>query len=193
MIGTQVGPFTLVRLLGEGRASRVYLAEHTVLGTWRALKLLPSQPASDPQRVRRFLHEARVAARLHHRNTVGVHDVGEGPDGSWFMVLDYLEGEPLARWLPGRVARGLGPLPVATVVHLVSEIARGLSVAHQAGILHCDLRPENVLVVEREGAPLRAVLLGSGLARLQLGDDPAAHAEVPAGLAREAPAWRSPE
>ncbi|HEU4727304.1 MAG TPA: serine/threonine-protein kinase, partial [Kofleriaceae bacterium] len=182
-----------MRLLGEGRTSRVYLAEHTLLGTWRAVKLLGTQPASDPQRVRRFIHEACVAARLHHRNTIGVHDVGQGPDGSWFMVLDHLEGEALARHLAGHVARAAGPLPAATVARIVTEIAEGLTVAHEHGILHCDLRPEKVFLIEREGAALRAVLLGFGMAQLQLGQDPDARAEVHGGLAMEAPAHLSPE
>ncbi|HEX2689438.1 MAG TPA: hypothetical protein VHN14_22610, partial [Kofleriaceae bacterium] len=81
MIGTRVGPFTIVRLVGERGMGRVYVAEHTVLKTQRAVKLLSPQLTENALLVRRFVNEACVVAKLHHRNLIQVHDVGQLPNG----------------------------------------------------------------------------------------------------------------
>ena len=165
MIGTQVGPFTMIRRLGEGGMGSVYLAEHTVLKTRRAVKFLSPQLTQNAQLVRRFVNEARAAATLHHRNLIQVHDVGQLPGGAWFMVLDYLDGHTLGRLM---ATRG-DPLPPPLIIHIVAEIANGLAVAHRHQIIHRDLKPENVFLIVREGDPYHPVLLDFGVA--QLGDD----------------------
>src|SRR5688572_6953374 len=166
MTGTQVGPFTIVRPLGEGAMGSVYLAEHTVLRTRRAVKFLSPQLTRNEQLVPRFVNEARAAATLHHRNLIQVHDVGQLPNGAWFMVLDYLDGHTLGRFM----ARRREPLPPPLIVHIVSEIANGLEVAHGHQIVHRDLKPENVFLIVREGDPFHVVVLDFGVA--QLGPDP---------------------
>src|SRR4051812_3293662 len=95
MIGTHVGPFTVVGPLGEGGMGKVYLAEHAVLKTQRAVKFLAPQLTQNAVLVRRFVNEARAAAKLQHRNLIQVHDVGQLATGAWFMVLDYLDGATL--------------------------------------------------------------------------------------------------
>src|SRR5882762_8289561 len=119
MIGTRVGPFVILRLLGKGGMGRVYLAEHIVLKTRRAVKVLSPQLTQDELLVRRFINEARAAARLHHRNLIQVHDVGQLPSGAWFMVLDWLDGDTLGRVM----AAHAGPMAVREIVSIICEVA----------------------------------------------------------------------
>jgi len=187
LIGAPVGPFTIVRRIGEGGMARVYLAEHAVLHTRRAVKVLSPRLSHHALLVRRFVNEARAAARLHHRNLIEVHDVGQLACGAWFMVLDYLEGETLARFLASRA----GSISPRAIAHVVGEVAAGLQVAHDHGIVHRDLKPENVFLVRRDGEAHRAVVLDFGVA--QHGDDPDAGPGTPLGMAVGTPAYMAPE
>lgn len=189
MIGARVGPLTLVRLLGEGSTGRVYVGEHTVLQTLRAVKLLSSPLTQDALFVRRFVHEARAIARLCHRNLIQVHDVGQLPSGEWFMVLDYLDGQTLGGYMTAQA----GSIPVHPILHIMSEIANGLQVAHDHKIVHRDLRPDNVFLIAREGDPYQAVVLDFGIARF--GEVPTAGPEAGSrsGSRIGVPAYMSPE
>src|SRR5882724_1430470 len=90
LIGAQIGGFTLARRLGNGRLGSLYLAQHGVLGTRRAVRVLAPRLTRDLPWLRRFLDETRTVARLCHRNLVEIHDVGQLPGGAWFVALDYL-------------------------------------------------------------------------------------------------------
>jgi serine/threonine protein kinase len=189
MIGTQVGPFTIVCPLGQGRTSSVFLAEHAVLKTRRAIKRLAPRLTFDGQLVQRFVHEARAAARLRHRNLIQVHDIGQLVSGAWFMLLDYLDGHTLARLLAGHA----GPMSPQLIVHIVAQIANGLQVAHRHQIVHRDLKPENVFLTVREGDSHHVVLLDFGVAELA-GEPggvslPTVRGELPIGT----PAYMPPE
>ena len=187
MIGTQVGPFTIVCPLGDGGMASVYLAEHAVLKTRRAVKFLSPPLTQNPLLVHRFVNEARAAAQLHHRNLIQVHDVGQLPSGAWFMVLDYLDGHTLGRFM----ARRAGPLPPLLIVHIISEIANGLSAAHRQRIVHRDLKPENVFLIVRDGDPHRAVVIDFGVA--QLDDEPVTGRGTRSGVVIGTPAYMSAE
>src|SRR5215468_359570 len=98
--GSRIGPFVLLRLLGAGGMGSVYLAEHSLMKDLHAIKILAPEMTRHPQIVARFINEARAAARLRHRNLVRVHNIDRMPDdGPWFMVLDYLDGGTLARFM----------------------------------------------------------------------------------------------
>ncbi len=124
----------------------VYRAHDARLGRDVAIKVLPKELAADPDRVRRFEHEARAIAALNHPHICQIHDVGPG-----YLVLEYIEGDPLC-----------GPLPAAEAVRLALQITDALRVAHQKGILHRDLKPANILVTS-DG---RAKVLDFGLAKV---------------------------
>jgi serine/threonine-protein kinase len=187
MIGTQVGPFTVVSQLGEGGMGSVYLAEHAVLRMRRAIKFLSPQLIQHPEAVQRFLNEARTLAQLHHRNVIQVHDVGQLASGAWFMVLDHLEGDTLAQVM----ARHAGAMPPHAIVHILAEVANGLERAHRHRIVHRDLKPENVVVIARDGDPHRAVVLDFGVA--QRADDPGAGLATLEGVALGTPAYMALE
>ncbi len=132
--------YELQELAGTGGMSSVYRAHDRLLERTVALKVLHQQYASDEDYVERFRREARSVATLSHPNIVSVIDRGEH-EGRQFIVFEYVEGENLKRLIERR-----GPAPVATALELAMQIARGLSFAHQQGLVHRDVKPQNVLM-----------------------------------------------
>jgi eukaryotic-like serine/threonine-protein kinase len=132
--------YELEELVGTGGMSSVYRAHDRLLDRKVALKVLHEQYAADADYVERFRREARSVAALSHPNIVTVIDRGEH-DGRQFIVFEYIEGENLKRLIERR-----GPAPVATALELGIQIARGLSFAHQQGLVHRDVKPQNVLL-----------------------------------------------
>ncbi len=187
MIGTKIGPLVITQLLGEGGMGRVYLAEHAVLRSKRAVKILRSELTKNAMIVTRFVNEARAAASLHHRSLLQVHDVGQLPDGSWFIVLDYLDGGTLKRYL---ASQG-GAIAPHLIVELVAGIANGLHVAHAAGIIHRDLKPDNIFLISREGNPHHPVIIDWGVA--QLSEELSPGTGTRTGLVIGTPAYMAPE
>src|SRR5512136_2626760 len=153
--GTRLGPYEIVALLGSGGMGEVYRARATRLGRDVAIKVLPAEFATDPNRLRRFEQEARAASALNHPNILVVHDVGSH-EGVPYIVTELLEGKSLR----GRLQSC--DLPVSTAVDFATQIAQGLAAAHEKGIVHRDLKPEN-LFVTKDG---RVKILDFGLATL---------------------------
>ena len=161
MIDETLGNYRIVSLIGEGGMGVVYRAEHTLLGRKAAVKVLRSQISEDL--VSRFFNEARAAAMLHHPSCVDVFDFGHRPDGSAYIIMELLEGEPLSARLE-REARL--PIPIATAIG--RQVASALHVAHKQGIIHRDLKPGNIYLVPDIEAPagIRAKVLDFGIAKL---------------------------
>ena len=160
MIGTSLGPYKIIEQLGAGGMGEVYLGEDTRLGRKVAIKVLPAEFASDPERLARFEQEARAAAALNHPHIAVVHDVGSetGDDGTTthFMVQEYLEGQSLREQLD------TGALPLDRALDLATEVGEALIAAHKAGIIHRDLKPGNIFVTDVG----HAKVLDFGLAKL---------------------------
>ncbi len=152
--------YRIERLLGEGGMGLVYLGEHMRTGRKCAVKLLPPEASDDVAAVQRFEREARVLGGLGHPGIVGVHDFSETANGRPFFVMDYLKGEDLSE----RLAR-VGTLDWESAKKVVDEISAALWAAHQAGVLHRDLKPGNVFLAQSPAAPERVVLLDFGLAK----------------------------
>jgi eukaryotic-like serine/threonine-protein kinase len=152
--GTRLGPYEIVAPLGAGGMGEVYRARDSRLGRDVALKVLPTDVASDPARQQRFETEARAVAALNHPNIVAIYDVAlqEHPA---FIVSELVSGETL------RAVIQRGPLPLKKVLDIAVQIADGLAGAHAAGIAHRDLKPENIMLTP-EG---RAKILDFGLAK----------------------------
>src|SRR5258706_15894651 len=157
-----LGPYRIVRMLGEGGMGAVYRARDTRLGRDVAVKVLTAATLSDHERLARFEQEARATGLLNHPNLLTIFDVGHS-DGTPFLVSELLEGETLR----DRIARG--PLSPRKAIDAASQMAQGLTAAHEKGIIHRDLKPENVFLT-REG---RLKILDFGIAKLsaKLGDD----------------------
>src|SRR5262245_13590868 len=126
--GTRLGPYDIVAPLGAGGMGEVYKARDTRLDRTVAIKVLPADLASDPERTARFEREAKAIAALDHPNICALHDVGE-QDGVHYLVMQHLDGETLA----ARLARTRTPLPIGEALKIATEIADALDKAHRAG------------------------------------------------------------
>ncbi len=153
--GQRVGAYTILQLLGSGGSGQVWCAHDERLGREVAIKMLLPFFASDPDRVRRFADEARLAGALNHANILAVYDVGEH-GGAPFLVSERLDGETL------RARLANGRLSVDKAVAVAVQIARGLAAAHARGIIHRDLKPENVFLRSDGGVKI----LDFGVAKL---------------------------
>jgi tetratricopeptide (TPR) repeat protein/predicted Ser/Thr protein kinase len=173
--GTRVGDFQILRLLGEGGMGQIYLAEDTTLGRRVALKLI-KRWVLQHHGAARFLEEARATASFNHPHIVTLYAVGEH-DGRPYLALEYIDGESL------RARLAAGPLPMREAVRCCHAVAEAIAEAHRRGLVHADLKPENV-VVSSDG---RVRVVDFGLARIALGDTTAASG-TPAYMAPER--WR---
>ena len=139
LIGRAIGVYRVRSLLGRGGMGEVYLAHDSKLDRLVALKLLAPELDADPDRLRRFLQEARAASSLNHPHILVIHDVGE-LDRRPFIVSEFVEGETLRE----RLRRG--PIPVRDAVAIAVQTAGALAAAHARGLVHRDIKPENVMV-----------------------------------------------
>jgi serine/threonine-protein kinase len=186
-LGTNIGPFRLVQLLGKGGMGCVYLAEHTLMKNLHAIKVLDPTLTQDPQLIARFINEARAAAHVRHRNLVRVHNIDRLSDGTWFMVLDFLAGRTLAQLL----AAQHGPLAPPDIVHILAQVANCIQHVHDHQIVHRDLKPDNIFLI-RNGDDLRfPVVLDLGIA--QLGGDLASGPLTRTGTLIGTPGYMAPE
>jgi serine/threonine-protein kinase len=154
------GRYRILGELGRGGMGVVYRAEHVPLRRQVALKLLDSV-WSGTDMERRFEREARLASRLDHPGCVRVLDHGRTIDGQLFLAMELLEGPTLAEWL-----RASGPMGVDVVLAVARELLETLAYAHGEGVLHRDVKPENVMIARR-GRGTRLMLIDFGLARLR--------------------------
>ncbi|MBI2682804.1 MAG: protein kinase [Acidobacteriales bacterium] len=153
--GTRLGPYEVVAQIGAGGMGEVYRAKDSRLQREVAVKVLPPSFAQDGERLRRFEQEARAVGALNHPNILGIYDVGTH-GGSPYLVSELLEGESL------RDHMGNSALPARRAMEYATQIARGLAAAHEKGVVHRDLKPDNVYVLN-DG---RVKILDFGLAKL---------------------------
>ena len=134
--------YQIIKSIGEGGMANVYLAYDTILDRDVAVKILRGDLSNDEKFVRRFQREALNASSLSHPNIVEVYDVGED-NGQYFIVMEYIEGKNLKDLIKKR-----GKLTTTEVVDIMSQIADGLSVAHDSYIIHRDIKPQNIMILE---------------------------------------------
>lgn len=154
----RLGPYKLVRKLGEGGMGEVWLAEHRLLKRPCAVKFIRAELAADPVAAARFEREVRAVTGLTHFNTVRVYDYGRADDGSFYYIMEYLDGPTLSR-----LVRDHGPLEPSRAVYLLRQLCGALAEAHAAGLVHRDLKPGNVIVAALGGQKDVAKLLDFGL------------------------------
>ncbi|HEY6572975.1 MAG TPA: protein kinase, partial [Candidatus Eisenbacteria bacterium] len=180
MIGTTIGRFKVLERLGVGGMGEVYLAEDPVLGRRLAVKVLPEEFTHDHDRRERLLNEARAASALNHPNIVVVHDAGE-TDGRLWIAMERIEGETLRTWATPRKTP-------AQILKVIRQAVAALAVAHDAGLVHRDLKPDNIMI--RSDGILK--ILDFGLARSVSPEVGARTATMPGTIMGTAP-YMSPE
>jgi serine/threonine protein kinase/tetratricopeptide (TPR) repeat protein len=156
MIGRTISHYRVFEKVGQGGMGEVYLAEDTKLNRKVALKFLPLQYVSDQDLKIRFKREAQAAAALNHPNIITIHEVGED-EGRPYMAMEYVGGGSLKDLI------GADKMSVAQVTHLAAQISEGLTRAHQSGIVHRDIKPQNILI-DADGRPR---ICDFGLAKLR--------------------------
>ena len=159
---TSFGKYTGLVLIGRGGMGEVYRAKHPTMNCDVAIKILPKYLAENEAAYQRYEHEARAMAQLKHPNIVGMYDYGI-LDGMPYIVLEYIDGQPLSEILNQR-----GRLSLTEALPLFKEIASALDYSHAAGIVHRDIKPSNVMI-ERgaDSKSPRAVLMDFGIAKLR--------------------------
>ncbi|HWE28490.1 MAG TPA: serine/threonine-protein kinase, partial [Polyangia bacterium] len=176
--------FEIIERIGEGGTGVVYRAKQLSVDRTIAIKVLGAHVSTDPSWVKRFHNEARAASRLDHPNTVRLIDFGQTKEGLLFIAMEYLHGKSLHAEID-RVTR----LPPNRVLRIMSQMCASLSEAHNQGIIHRDIKPDNVYLVDMKGAGDYVKVLDFSVAKLDAPDAQVTRAGVVFGT----PQYMSPE
>jgi len=176
--------FRLVRRLGTDGMGTVFLAEQIgVDNRLVALKVLNRKLLDDPDFLLRFQNEAGSTGRIHHPNIVSIYESAQADDGTPYIAMEFLEGESLRQALKRR-----GALSVPEVAEILQQTARGLNAAHELGIIHCDLKPDNIFLTRNAENELRVKVVGFAIPKLR---ESSTHTQT--GMVLGTPAYMSYE
>ena len=160
----QMGPYRLLRQIGEGAVSNVYLARHRLLKRPAAVKVLKPQTTSD-EWIARFQREVQLSSLLHHPNTIAIYDYGTGPQGEFYYAMEYLEGLSLAD-----LVERYGPVPPARTAFILRQACASLAEAHACRLVHRDVKPQNIMLCQIRGERDVVKVLDFGLVKQLSGD-----------------------
>jgi serine/threonine protein kinase len=182
------GKYRIVAKIGEGGMGAVYKAMHMHFNEACALKVMAPNLANDAGLVKRFGREAIIARKLRHINAVKVEDFDETEDGRPFIVMEYIEGQSLKSLMTAA-----GPLPVARACSIIKQAAAALDAAHQLGLIHRDIKPDNIVLVVSNGREV-AKVLDFGIAKIQGANaNTSGMALTATGMVIGTPPYMSPE
>ncbi|HEY4242235.1 MAG TPA: protein kinase [Kofleriaceae bacterium] len=183
LLGTTIGAYRVSRLLGIGGMGRVYKGVHPTIGSRVAIKVLSRECSDRRDLVERFFAEAKAVNLIRHESIVNVLDLATLPDGRPYIIMEYLDGAPLASIIEAGATRG--PLPLGGIARLAAEVLDALGAAHAKGIVHRDLKPDNIFVAP-SGRPK---VLDFGIAKLS----DTSHSATRTGSLLGTPHYMSPE
>jgi serine/threonine protein kinase len=185
LIGTVIdGRYEILQCVGEGGMGVVYKARQKSIDRLVAIKMLSSTLAKDKSWVQRFYNEAKACSRLHHPNTIRMFDFGQSADGQLFMAMEFLDGDSLRQ-----VITKSAPMAPMRVLKIVIQCCASLSEAHNLGIIHRDIKADNVFLIDLPGSNDHVKLLDFGVAKLMMAEDFATQVGVVFGT----PQYMSPE
>ncbi|MBT8495603.1 MAG: serine/threonine protein kinase, partial [Deltaproteobacteria bacterium] len=162
LVGRELGGrYRIVRRIGVGGMGNVYEAVHLKTGRVLAIKTMSTEMSTSGEALRRFRREAGIIARLNHPNIVEIIDWEQLDSGAPCMVMELLRGESLSRLI-----KRVGPMPWETIALVGDQLSSALSVAHQAGVIHRDLKPDNVFLAMDDGGESRIKLLDFGVSKV---------------------------
>lgn len=168
LIGAQVGEYQILEPVGEGGMGVVYRGIQPVIKKRVAIKVLKPQVAGDEQQVRRLVAEAESVNAIGHRGIIDIFGLGQLPDGRPYIIMEFLEGEPLDAWL---LKQASGQVGLLTALELLLEICAPLAAAHRANVIHRDLKPSNVFICRQADGTRFLKILDFGLAKRAAGID----------------------
>src|SRR5215471_6460777 len=168
-VGTCLGKYQVVRLIGEGGMGAVYEGIHLAIGKKVAIKVMSPLLAADPDARARFLREAQLTSRVRHPHAVDVTDVGVEA-GRTFLVMELLEGEDLASFIEWR-----GRLPLEQAADIMLPVLAAVAAAHDEGIIHRDLKPHNIFLSQTRDGAIVPKVLDFGISKGLPDPEPAAH------------------
>ena len=154
------GKYEILEKIGEGGMGEVYKARHIHLDEIRIIKVTKPDPLGEGPEPRRFQEEARIATLVRHPNVAALYDFSRLPDGSYYMVWEFIDGITLEEWL-----RRYGALPAARALDVAQQVLAGLSQIHAQGIVHRDLSPDNIMLRETKDKRLVAKIIDLGIAK----------------------------
>lgn len=194
-VGDRLGSYRIVRSIGEGGMGVVYEAVHEQIGRRAAAKVLSLDARQHPGLFQRFINEARAATQIDHPGVVQVFEFGQLPDGTPWMLMEFIQGTTLSAYL--RAARKATGAPLGTDgLWILHDLAAILARAHSKGIVHRDLKPSNAMIVEEHGHGERVKLLDFGIAKFlsdSLGEESANKHRTRTGALLGTPAYMAPE
>ena len=185
---TLLNRYKITKKLGEGGMGTVYLGEHTTIRKKFAIKVLSAEFAHKPDLVERFLQEARAASMISQENVVEITDFGDTPDGSVFFVMEHLRGEDLSD-----TVKNLGALPWTRVKPIMLQVCNALQAAHDAGIIHRDMKPENCFRITRGSNEDFIKVLDFGIAKVTSDEGEGGKGLTRTGMIFGTPEYMSPE
>jgi serine/threonine-protein kinase len=189
LVGTLLlGRYRVIKKLGEGGMGTVYLGEHATIGKKFAVKVLSYEYAHKEDLRDRFLQEARAASMISQENVVEITDFGDTPDGSVFFIMEFLQGEDLSDTLKSE-----GRLPWSRAKPIMLQICRALAAAHDAGIIHRDMKPENCYRIARGSNEDFIKVLDFGIAKVTSADEGEGKGLTRTGMIFGTPEYMSPE
>jgi serine/threonine protein kinase/Flp pilus assembly protein TadD len=162
MIGRTVSHYRILEKLGEGGMGIVYKAEDITLKRFAALKFLPPDMTRDPAAKERFVLEAQAASALNHPNITTIYGIEESPEGT-FIAMEHVEGKTLKETISGAGAQHAAPLRMETILDIAIQVAEGLAAAHEKGIVHRDIKSDNIMLTARG----QVKIMDFGLAKLR--------------------------
>src|SRR5512146_1445426 len=186
MIGTVLHDrWRILAELGKGGMGEGFLAEHLVLGRKEAVKILMAQVAGDPQFVSRFRREARAVNRLRHPNIISVYDFGQLPDGRFYLSMEYADGQSVYQ-----LVKRDDHFETPRALHVLGQLAYAVHHAHSRGVVHRDLKPDNLILV---GADETLKVLDFGVAKIVASDHAESRALSSNNLVWGSPRYMAPE
>jgi len=187
-VGQTIGNYKITAKLGEGGMGVVFLAEHPVIGKKVAMKAIHPELSRNAEVVSRFMIEAKSVNQIGHEHIVDISDFGTTPDGEFYFVMEYLQGQAMAERL-----KTVAKLPAPQALNIAAQVADALGASHDHGIIHRDLKPENIYLVGRGSNKDFVKVLDFGLAKLTgRGDEKVTH-KTRTGSVMGTPFYMAPE
>jgi serine/threonine-protein kinase len=186
-VGQTIGNYMITAKLGEGGMGVVYLAEHPIIGRKVAMKAIHPELSRNPEVVSRFVTEAKSVNQIGNEHIVDIHDFGNTPDGEFYFIMEFLQGEALSDCL-----KRSAPLDPPRALAIAAQVADALGASHEHGIIHRDLKPENIFLITKGHATDFVKVLDFGLAKLTQGEDKVSH-KTRTGSVMGTPYYMAPE